>query len=333
MKNKLFLSIPAFMLCCLLSSVSCSNEGNNGDNSFPKKGKLVFHTGFEETSSIIPATSESPLTTPGYETESIIGKDNTLKEKSDWVKDLGGKEGGTFRIEYTGGNNTQRYARIMPEPGNPTNNVLAFWLDDSWAASENQVKGRVQGSLYSIQKPYKEFYQSIRVFLHKDWAALTAYPDKIEWLTIAEFWNNKSWQKGEEYGFRITLGIGKPNAAPSELNFILNAENAGRREIWKNNNINVKVPIGKWFTMDYYYKEGDQNTGRFYMEITPDGEATQLVYDITNFTHSTFDSAPNGLSGYNPMKLYTSKEIIAFMKAHHKPLQIYWDDWKLWRNK
>jgi hypothetical protein len=36
---------------------------------------------------------------------------------------------------------------------------------------------------------------------------------------------------------------------------------------------------------------------------------------------------------FNPMKLYTSKELIDFMKSRGKTLQIYWDDYKLWKNK
>jgi len=54
---------------------------------------------------------------------------------------------------------------------------------------------------------------------------------------------------------------------------------------------------------------------------------------VTNFTHMTKDPAPNGLTGYNPMKLYTSKELVSYVKSQGKTLQIYWDDFKLWTNK
>ncbi len=45
------------------------------------------------------------------------------------------------------------------------------------------------------------------------------------------------------------------------------------------------------------------------MSIQPDGEAEQLICDVQNFTHNTGDPAPDGVTGFNPMKLYTSKEI------------------------
>jgi hypothetical protein len=47
----------------------------------------------------------------------------------------------------------------------------------------------------------------------------------------------------------------------------------------------------------------------------------------------TKDPAPNGLTGYNPMKLYTSSALVSYVKSKGKTLQIYWDDFKLWKNK
>ena len=274
--------------------------------------------------------------TPHYAIDDIAGVDNTLSEKNDWQKDLDqNPAAGRFMIEYTGGDSSKRHATIIPEPANPKNKVLAFWLNDYWVASENQEKARVQASLYNIKNGLKEFHQSVRVFLREDFNTLKSYPGKIGWLTISEFWNNEWWVKTEKYGFRITLGIGKPTSGAGELYFILNAENAGQKEVWNANNDQkqkVKVPVGKWFTMQYYYKEGDKQTGRFYMDIQPDGESKQVVFDVTNYTHNTSDPNPNGVTGYNPMKLYTSKQVVSFMKSKGKTLQIYWDDFKLWRN-
>ncbi len=284
--------------------------------------ELIFHSGFEKGSRVIPVKNN----------HDIIGKDNSLPFKSDWVEDLEKDGRANFRIEYTGGDSTKRYGAIVPEPGNLNNNVLKFWLNDSWLADGNQEKARVQCDLYGIKPGLNEFYQSVRVFLTEDFNTVKKYPKRISWLTISEFWNNEWWVKNEPYGFRVTLGIGKP-AGENDLHFILNAENPGQKEVWKANNEAVKVPIGKWFTMEYYFKDGNRETGRFYMAITPDGEPKKVVYDVTDFTHNTFDPNSNGLTGYNPMKLYTSKELVGFMKSEGKTLQIYWDDFKLWTHK
>jgi hypothetical protein len=179
------------------------------------------------------------------------------------------------------------------------------------------------------------------MFLPTDFNAVRTYPQKIHWLTIAEFWNNITWSQSVPFGFRITLGIGKPVEKESDLYFILDAQDCelfegGRQKyttIWAETNQAVKVPIGKWFTMDYYYKEGNNENGRFYMSITPEGEKKQIIFDLTKITHNTHDPNPDGVGDFNPIKLYTSKELIAHMKSQGKTLQIYWDDFKLWKNK
>jgi hypothetical protein len=285
--------------------------------------ELIFQSGFEGTTRVVPI--EGPA-------DDLIGSDPRL-EKSDWeaLQSTGGIK--SVWLNYTGGDETKRRVKIIPEPGNPANHVLQFWLNDSWSASENQVKARVQLEFHGIQEGLKEFHQSARVFLTEDFNALKSYPKAIHWCTISEFWNNEWWTKGEQHGFRITLGIGKSRGAGNELHFILNAEDQGMVEVWNADNPEVKVPVGKWFTMEYYFKEGDKTTGRFRMTITPEGEPEQVVFDVHDFTHMTKDAAPDGITGYNPFKLYTSKEIVAHVKAQGKTLQIYWDDLKLWRGK
>jgi hypothetical protein len=42
---------------------------------------------------------------------------------------------------------------------------------------------------------------------------------------------------------------------------------------------------------------------------------------------------PDGVGDFNPMKLYTSKGLIDYMKSQGKTLQIYRDDYKLWKDK
>ncbi|SOD92687.1 hypothetical protein [Spirosoma fluviale] len=296
-------------------------------------GELIFQTGFDGNSRVVKDVGSNDH---GALLEYIDGIDTGVSPPANWQTDWQRiVKNGRMQLQYTGGDSTKRFARVIAEPGNPANKVLQFWLDDSWLASEGQKKARIQANIYGIKNGYTEFYQSVRVFLTADFNALKTYPHPISWCTLSEFWNNEWWVKGEPYGFRITLGIGKPSAGESELNFILNAENAGQKEVWhaEPTTSNVAVPIGKWFTMEYYFKEGNQTNGRFYLAITPEGQPRQVVYDITNFTHNTADPAPSGLTGYNPMKLYTSKELINHVKAQGKTLQIYWDDFKLWKYK
>jgi hypothetical protein len=310
---------------CLLFSAFLLATAANAQS---RKPQLIFQSGFEKGSQVINRGDDSD----------IIGVDKSLPKQNDWVKDLDEHSDiGNFNIQYQGGDSTMRYARIIPEPGNPKNHVLQFWLDQP---NVNNSKGRIQANLYG-NTGFKELYQSVRIYLTDDFKTVRTFPKEIHWLTIAEFWNNITWSQEVPYGFRITLGIGKPAAGESDLRFILDAQDCelfenGRQKyttIWAETNRDVTVPIGKWFTMDYYFKEGNDSTGRFYLAITPDGGEKQIVFDVHKFTHNTHDPNPDGMAHFNPMKLYTSKELIHYMKMNGKTLEIYWDDFKLWKDK
>ncbi|OFX62524.1 MAG: hypothetical protein A2066_20525 [Bacteroidetes bacterium GWB2_41_8] len=291
-------------------------------------GTLIFQSGFEPDSKVIAKGSDSD----------IIGTDKTFPSQNDWVNDLDNHPDiGNFNMQYQGGDSSMRFAKIVPEPGNPSNHVLHFWLDKPNVGGS---KGRIQGNLYG-NKGMKEFYQSVRMFLPADFNTVRTFPDKISWLTIAEFWNNVTWNQNVPYGFRITLGIGKPVATESDLYFILDGQDCELfpddsqkyTTLWKETNQKVKVPIGQWFTLEYYYKEGDANNGKFYMTIQPDGGEKEVIYDLTKITHNTKDPNPDGVTDFNPIKLYTSKKLIDYMGSQNKTLQIYWDDFKLWKDK
>ncbi len=291
-------------------------------------GTLIFQSGFEPGSKVIAKGSDSDVT----------GKDLSFADHNDWVNDFDNHPDiGNFNLQYQGGDSTMRYAKIIPEPGNPANHVLQFWLDKP---NVEGTKGRIQGNIYG-NKGMKEFYQSVRIFLPSDFNTVRTFPDKISWLTIAEFWNNVTWNQNVPYGFRITLGIGKPVTEESDLYFILDGQDCelfadGSQKyttLWHETNQKVKVPIGQWFTLEYYYKEGNANNGKFYMTIQPDGGKKEIIYDLTKITHNTKDPYPDGVTDFNPIKLYTSKKLIDYMGSQNKTLQIYWDDFKLWKDR
>jgi len=58
-----------------------------------------------------------------------------------------------------------------------------------------------------------------------------------------------------------------------------------------------------------------------------------VIFDLHKITHNTTDPDPDGVSDFNPLKLYTSKGLIDYMNSKGKTLQIYWDDFKLWKDK
>ena len=283
---------------------------------------LLFQTGFEGTTRI--------------NIDKFAGKDETLKEKNDWKVDID-QLAQSLVVNFTGGNDNQRFAEIIPEPGNPNNQVMHFQINEGWTNGRSRL-ARVQCDLYDIRSGLKEFYQTVRIFLPEDMKVVRKFPQQIHWLTLLEIWNNVTWVQSVPYGFRITLGMGKTTEEESDLIFILDAENCelfenGRQrysKVWVDKNQNIKVPIGEWFTMHYYFKEGDAASGRFITQIETEKHGKQTVFDITNYTHNTKDPSPDGITDFNPFKLYTSIELANFVKEQGKSLQVYWDDFKLY---
>lgn len=293
-----------------------------------QEGELIFQSGFEDDSRVVRRNGDSD----------VVGIDRSLSANNDWVKDLDDHPDiGEFNIQYQGGDSTMRFARIISEPGNPENKVLHFWLDQP---NVDNQKGRIQANVYG-NRGLREVYQSVRMFLHDDFNAVRTFPEKIHWLTIAEFWNNITWSQSVPHGFRITLGLGKPMVGESDLYFIVDAQDCelfadGKQKyttIWAETNEAVMVPVGEWFTLDYYYKEGDDEGGRFYLSIIPEDGVRQVVFDLRKITHNTQDPSPDGLGHFNPIKLYTSKKLIEYMRDNGKTLQLYWDDLMLWKNR
>lgn len=317
--------------CCVLAFafLSCNSISLNVS---PKtdSSKIIFQTGFEEGQSIIRMGNNSKL----------VGKDNSLKSFNDIVERETTLSTGQFYFNYTGGDSTKRFAKIVDDPTGLKNKVLHYRIISPWSAENSVEKARVQYEFYSLKSGLKSFKQSVRIFLPRDINVLRTYPAKIDWLTIAEFWNNITWSQSVPYGFRVTLGIGKSTAQESDLTFLLDGQDCelfadGRQRyttIWAAKNEQVKVPIGEWFTLSYEYKEGDNKTGNFKMHIET-ATSKYLVFNVNNFTHHTKDPNPDGVTHFNPMKLYTNKDIANFMKNKGKTLDVYWDDLKIWEAK
>jgi hypothetical protein len=323
MKRRLLIFL---LLSALLPAVPCGGDSYAAPAppSPSPEPTLIFQTGFGGTTALVPRLAASQ--------EAFTGTDVLPLSNFDEVRE---KRIAELCVNYTGGDISKRHGAIIPEPGNTSNKILQYVSKDYWVADANSEKTRVEVVFYKIEPSIGELYQKVRIRLAEDFNELKNYDRRISWLTIAEFWNNAWFLPREENGFRITVGVGKPAGVQDHLNFIVNAENMENNrmvEKWNADNTNVPVPVGQWFTVEYYLKEGNADTGRFYMAITPDGGQKQVVCDVHDFTHNTFDPSPDGLTHYNPMKLYTSKGLITYLKERGKRLEVWWDDLEIYEN-
>jgi Secretion system C-terminal sorting domain len=285
--------------------------------------ELIFHSGFE------PDTKD---TTNGIASD-IFGIDNSVSPPNNWINDLDNHPDiGDFDIQYQGGNSLMRLAEIVPDPVNPQNHVLEFWLKQP---NVDGKKGRVQANIYNNKNIFNLSY-SIRLFLPRDFDTLKFITSEIKWLTLMEFWNNPAW--AQDYGFRITVNLQKIGLTPDSLRLGVHGQTFDTVSnlwvnVWDTTNLSFVVQVSRWMTFQINYIEGNQSTGRFYLSVEPEGKPKTVVFDITDFTHHPLDPSPDGLSHFNPFKLYTSASLINGLTNSGRLLHVYWDDFELWKNQ
>lgn len=302
--------------------------------------ELIFNTGFENTS-IIQTSAQS---------DEFRGKDVTLSASNDWVTDFVNHPNiGVVRTYYEEGDSTQRKARIVADPLNASNKVLNYKLlaphiiiPTSSQYTVNGIlfdkKARIQMDIYG-NNGLKEVYQSVRLFIPTDFNKLvdSPFPASGDWITLFEFWNNAQWNPGATYPFRFGVTLSKISSGTAGSPFFFQAEGqklvSGFVTVWKQSNTSFQAPIGKWMTIEYYIKDGNKGNGRFYFAVTPDGGTKTVVYDLKEDTCHPDDPNPDGLGEINPLKLYTSNNMVNQMNSRNGIFQIYWDDFKLWKNK
>ncbi|MFP5041112.1 hypothetical protein [Parasediminibacterium sp. JCM 36343] len=342
MKQLLYL----LAICLLLiNSTSCKKNDTTTTtpivttptSTFPSN--LIFNTGFEAGTYMVSTSSQ---------TAEFRGTDASVPAPNNWVSDFVNNPSiGLFRIYYEQGDSSQRLCSIVADPVNPSNKVMNYKINvpniDLPLKDQYTVNGilfnkkaRIQADLYG-NIGLKEVYQSIRLFIPTDFNKLvnSPYPGNGDWITLFEFWNNASFVT-PNYDFRFGITLSKVSSAVGSP-FYFKTEGqtydtaTGYKTVWTKQNTAFLAPIGKWMTIDYYIKEGNKGTGRFYFAVTPDGGSKTVVYDLNEATCHPDDPNPDGLTEFNPIKLYGSNNIVNQMNARGGKFQVYWDDFKIWK--
>ena len=287
---------------------------------------LIFNSGFEPQTRTFEEESGSV---------DIIGIDSSVSPPNDWENDLENHPFiGSFKVQYQGGDSTMRRAVIAPDPLNTINNTMHFWILEP---NVDDIKGRVQANLYNSDNGIKKLYYSVRLYLPKDFNTIKNAPFDFDWLTLMEFWNNANWT-GEDFLFRAKVDLKKVSESADSLRVRVSGQAYDEQngnwsnDVWEYTNPDFLVPVQKWMTLKMYFVEGDECTGRFMFTITPDGEAETIVHDVRNFTHHPLDPDPDGLKHFNPMKLYTSDDLIEYITDSGSLLNVFWDDFEIWKD-
>lgn len=180
------------------------------------------------------------------------------------------------------------------------------------------------------------YHSSVRMFFHSDVNVLLSYTPKVSWFDIWETWN------------AVVPGIGGDEAGSARWNLhIFKNENAStfywvaagetmeptRTTIWTQQNKTIPIPINKWFTIDIYLKRGNASNGKYLIKITVDGEQTQTLFDITNWTvHPDYQDVQ--IKSWQAFKFYFDPVYLAWIQANGggKTLQCYYNDFIWYKN-
>lgn len=311
------LAIPH--ISCKKKSVNCGKECDSLE-------ELLFQTGFNNA-------TISSITKDWYD---IHGIDTQYTSHNNWDTFEDHPSIGDFKINCGDGTESQRWVKIMQDPQNKLNTVLGFGIIEPHQKEPGKMKGRVQADLNS-NSCITEFYQTVQIYFHEDMQFLQEWDESFSWLSIFEFWNNANWTH-EKNPFRVTVNLYKPNTGKTdEIFFHVKGDEYkgfGRwKVVWQEHAQNFAVPFGSWLTVELYIKEGDNTNGRFYMAIETEQHEKHVLFNITNYTHHPKEKCPDGFSEIHALKFYTSEELIMYMKNNSKKLEMYWDNWALYRNK
>ena len=268
--------------------------------------------------------------------DKIHSTDTTSNNSSVWDELQSHHSIGDFHISYEDGTRDQRYAEICKDPMNAENDVLKFKIIEPPIREGTHKKGRVQANFHDNQC-IKEYYQTVRLYLHPDIEFLKQWEEQVHWLSLFEFWNNANWTR-ERNPFRVTVNLIKNVNGPAEnMYFAAKGDRdiilGGWDPIWYETAENFSVPFGIWMEIEMYLLEGDESTGRFYMAITPENGEKSVLFDVYNTTQHPRENYPDGYTQINALKFYTTDKIINQMKDNNKKLEIYWDDWIVYRSK
>ena len=306
----------------LLTSIFISSQ------CYAQSSLFYFKSGFESN---VYLNQYELNGSPNLNNADIYGTDNITGY--DWVSDLDSLATvGTFRIYYEVGDTSDAKASIVNDPLDNTNKVLKFQLDSANVPNSGSPKGRIQAAINNNIN-LKEFSFKVKLYIHPDIDTLQYYNDDFNWFTLMEFWNNGSFQP---FPFRITLNIQKPDSTVgSNLYFGTHGQtkdtiNSVWDNVWDEIDYSYTVPTGQWLTFETYFFEGDSTNGRYKVTVTDTLNNTHTLFDITDYTHHPQDPFPDGVTNFNPMKLYASGVLIDGMSSVNAELSVFWDDFEFW---
>lgn len=239
----------------------------------------------------------------------------------------------SLRLNNIGASPTYANQNIQLDPANTGRNVMyATIIDD-----DPGVVGTTRAQMTIEFKPTTNlavYHTSHRMYLSPDVDYLRNYSPAIYWFELFEVWNQyqNSWAGDPGGSARWGLYINKASGVGSPLFWMIKAETMQPVELqllWQYTNM-AAIPLGQWFTLDFYMKRGEGVSGNLVVTITVDGGSPYILFNINNST--IYPGYPNiPISYYQPFKLYLDDAILDWLKSNNKRISAYYNDFKWYK--
>lgn len=291
---------------------------------YAQKPEIIIRSGFE-TNTVITEQNPNHL-------DNISGKDNTFLRPNDFELDLDNRYDISHAyINYGPQTAGTRKAQLIMDPTDSNNTVIRYRIDQAHTEGNSGTpKGRIQQSIIFEPYRYYELAHTIKLYLPETLNPLKDPHFEIphDWFNLMEYWANP-WNGDNRY--KITFDLYKNSTEPTTLRFAVGGVkpvNGGNSPQWEYINTDYEVPLGQWIHLQLYYKQGvdDQQNGRFIVNLIQENGDLINLFDITEQMHNEEEYNPDGLSFFNPMKLYTSAETIYYINGRDGKVEVFWDD-------
>ncbi|MDA3866675.1 MAG: carbohydrate binding domain-containing protein [Salinivirgaceae bacterium] len=176
------------------------------------------------------------------------------------------------------------------------------------------------------------------MYLSPSFQVFDAPTDDIGWFVLQEYRNDLSWDAPLAGGGYTPRSEQRNEVEIKKINGQLYMGVVAKYPImqyppeWDVFPTDFPLPFGKWITQEIYIKEGDNQTGRFYLALTVDGIKHVIVDQAMMTASPATGYTPDGLTSWGPMKVYTEGRVIDWFKNQGKTMDVYWDDLEIWFN-
>ena len=200
-------------------------------------------------------------------------------------------------------------------------------------------KARVQMAVRADEDTsFASFSYSVRLRLGEGYERIANdFPQKLNWMTIGEFWNEGPATLGMGDRSRVTLNLVK-EAGSAQLHFGLKMDiqpdgGSGWQWVWPEEEVqhlvsDDPVPIEEWFTLKVGLVAGDASTGRTTVDVVGENGDETRIFEVAGATLYPESSVP-GFTTLSPVKLYTGGNLVCWLKSLGLAMDAHWDDFSL----